>query len=95
MNWLGSTSVCRRRVSYRSFALYQSSSSSDRILNDLDQANAEAVLQDPTKWIIEDLRMEQCPFASDLSLQRSQGPRKPGVSQACSGLGYASTGIAA
>ncbi|CAJ1417861.1 unnamed protein product [Effrenium voratum] len=26
-----------------------------RILNDLDQANAEAVLSDPTKWIIEDL----------------------------------------
>ena len=25
-----------------------------RILNDLDQANAEAVLSDPTKWIIED-----------------------------------------
>jgi len=27
-----------------------------RILNDLDQANAEAVLQDPTKWIIEECR---------------------------------------
>jgi len=38
------------RVSHSDAAGFQDA----RILNDLDQANAEAVLSDPTKWIIED-----------------------------------------
>eukprot|EP00439_Symbiodinium_sp_Y106_P046814 s2303_g5.t9 len=49
-----------------------------RILNDLDQANAEAVLQDPTKWIIEECRRHlsilHCSWSGPSALRPSYFP---------------------
>lgn len=43
-----------------------------RILNDLDQANAEAVLSDPTKWIIEECRRRAPGAPGDKGAPNSQ-----------------------
>lgn len=43
-----------------------------RILNDLDQANAEAVLSDPTKWIIEECRRRVPGATGDKGAPNSQ-----------------------
>jgi len=43
-----------------------------RILNDLDQANAEAVLSDPTKWIIEECRRRAPGAPGDKGTPNSQ-----------------------